>query len=79
MPIFLIAATIFTFLLCVLFSSIWYERIHLPYSELGRYYDGQVVWHEQAVGVYGLISIMFFVLTLVLTYFLVKKLKYENT
>ena len=29
----------------------------MPYNESGRYHDGVVIWHEQAVGVYALLLV----------------------
>jgi len=78
-PILLLVGTILNLIICILFSIVWYKRCQLPYNELGRYYDGQVVWHGQSTGVYGVISMLFFILTIVFTYLLVKKLKHEST
>ncbi len=33
-----------------------YNRYLLPYNEEGRYFDGQVVWHEHSVTIYGFLS-----------------------
>lgn len=35
----------------------WWRRNSLPYNESGRYHDGVVVWHEQAVGVYAVLIV----------------------
>jgi hypothetical protein len=37
----------------------------LPYNELGRYYDGEVVWLEQAALGYGVVAVFFFLVGLV--------------
>ncbi|WP_072324577.1 hypothetical protein [Marinospirillum alkaliphilum] len=79
MPIFLIVLIVLNALLCLFFASMTYERALLPYDELGRYFDGQIVWHEQAAGVYALISTMLLALTLVMTCVLVKKIKYKES
>ena len=71
----LLAGIILNLIISTLFAIIWYKRSQLPYNELGRYYDWQVVWHEQTVGVYALISVIFFIIVIIFTYFFVKKLK----
>ena len=40
----------------LLLGYISYNRYLLPYNEEGRYFDGQVVWHEHSVTIYGLLS-----------------------
>ncbi len=39
------------------FTALWFIMSRLPYNETGRYYDGKVVWHEQAVLVYATLSL----------------------
>jgi hypothetical protein len=45
-------------LLCGL---LWLQRRSLPYNEMGRYFDARysIVYHEQAVLVYGLLTALF--------------------
>ena len=38
----------------------------MPYNEAGRYYDGFVVWHEQAVGVYALLAVVSLIVSVVM-------------
>ncbi len=38
----------------------------MPYNDAGKYYDGFVVWHEQAVGVYALLAVVSFIVTVVM-------------
>jgi hypothetical protein len=37
----------------------------LPYNELGRHYDGEVVWLEQAALGYGVVAAFFLLVGLV--------------
>lgn len=48
------------------FSLTWWERLHMPYNEAGRYYDGLVVWHEQAVAMYGVLAVVSWLVTVVI-------------
>ncbi|MGB1238732.1 MAG: hypothetical protein ACPG4U_11015 [Pseudomonadales bacterium] len=38
--------------------SIWWQRRNLPYNDLGQYFDGYVVIHQQAVFIYGAIALL---------------------
>jgi hypothetical protein len=49
----------------LLFSYICFISSRLPYNELGRHYDGQVVWLEQAALGYGVVAVFFFLVGLV--------------
>ncbi len=37
--------------------SVWWESMGKPYNNMGRYWDGAVVWQEQAVTSYGFLSL----------------------
>ena len=50
----------------IFFSIVWWERDQMPYNEAGRYYDGFVVWHEQAVGVYALLVVVSLIVSVVM-------------
>ena len=58
---------IFTAILTILFSLIYKDRLNLEYNEEGRFFDENTatVYHQQAVSVYGLIALFFFILTLI--------------
>ena len=55
----------------ILFSLLWWERKSMPYNEVGRYYDGFVIWHEQGVILYALLYIFSFVAVVATGYFYV--------
>jgi hypothetical protein len=63
---------IWTFLTTILtiltFFFVWtfYNRVKLPYNDEGRYFDetSEMVYLEQTKEVYGVISVIFFGLTL---------------
>jgi hypothetical protein len=64
-------------LLCVLtglvtaaFSFLWWNRYNMPFNSEGRWYDGEVVYHESAVFVYGLLAIGSAALTMGLAWLL---------
>ncbi len=45
----------------------------MAYDEAGRYYDGVVVWHEQSVVVYALLSIFSFIVVVTIGYLFWRK------
>ena len=55
-----VASTVLLTLLGALFTCLSYIRSRLPYNEQGNYFDGAVVLHEQAVGVYALLAFIAF-------------------
>ena len=36
-----------------------YARSRLPLNELGRYFDGTVVWHQQGIPAYASLAVIF--------------------
>lgn len=62
-----------SFVFALSFAHIGYQRAQLPYNELGRYYDGLVVWDEGAVGVYVVMALFFLLLSLLLLFVYLKK------
>lgn len=52
----------------VLLTLLWWWRSNMPYNEAGRYYDGFVVWHEQGVILYAVLSIFSFVSVVTMGY-----------
>ena len=62
----LVILTIFTSVLTFIFSLTFFNRIRMNYNTEGNYFDenSAVVYHEQAVFVYGILA---FVLLLVTT------------
>jgi hypothetical protein len=42
----------------LLFSVLCWKRSQLPYNQSGRYFDGAIVWDEQAVTAYALLTLM---------------------
>lgn len=53
--------------LTIIFGWFFFERYNLPYNSENCYFDeaNAIVYHQQAVEIYGLICFVFFVLTLV--------------
>jgi hypothetical protein len=51
----------------LLLARIWFQRLSLPYNELGRYFDEahSVVYDESAIGVYGMLTALFALLAAV--------------
>lgn len=51
-----------------LFTLLWLQRFNMPYNEAGRYFDGVIVFHEQGVVVYALLSCFYFATTFGIAY-----------
>ena len=51
-----------------LFTLLWWQRFNMPYNDAGRYFDGLVVFHEQGVVVYALLSCFCFVTMFAIAY-----------
>ncbi|MBK5721884.1 hypothetical protein JGH11_13475 [Dysgonomonas sp. Marseille-P4677] len=62
----------------VLFTAAFINRLNLPYNSEGRYSEGIIVYHEQAVEVFGIISFVFIIITILLAYLLYKSLRKNN-
>ena len=62
--------TIILFLVTVLMSFVFVNRLTLSYNSEGRYFDESslTVYHKQAVAVYGLLLFIGLVLTLLAFY-----------
>jgi len=69
------------YVVCFILSSgvtlslfrIWRKRNAMPYNEAGRYYDGTVVWHEQAVGFYMVLAVVSILVNIVIVMLYWKK------
>lgn len=58
----------------IFFTLTWWSRLTMPYNEAGRYFNGAVVWDEQGVIVYALLSMITFMATVTMGYIIwVKK------
>ncbi|MGX7666400.1 hypothetical protein [Flavobacterium pedocola] len=70
------ALTVITILLVLVFA----ERLALNYNSEGNYFDENtaIVYHEQAVLVYGILSVLFLGMTLLLTCLTIKTFKKDN-
>ena len=57
------------------------ERLTLPYNSEGNYFDEKesVVYNQQSIFAYGLLTFIILTTTIVLTYFLMKKIKKNGT
>lgn len=49
--------------------SVWWESMGQPYNAMGRYWDGTVIWQEQAVTAYGLLSLAALAFSVVMAIF----------
>jgi hypothetical protein len=75
---FLLIALLAILLFVTTFFIVTYFKVHdLPYNEMGRYFDENevVVYDEQAVGVYGFISVVFSIGTLIMMKIVVTRFK----
>lgn len=73
LQIFKILALIISAATFAFFTWLWWQRANMPYDEAGRYFDGLVVWHEQSVFVYALLSIVSFFMLLATGYLVWRK------
>lgn len=64
--------------LSVLFTTAFINRLHLPYNSEGRYFNGIVVYHEQAISIFGIISSVFIATTLLFIYLLYRSFRKKN-
>ena len=55
--------------------SVWWESMGQPYNDMGRYWDGTVIWQEQAVTSYGLLSLAALFFSVVMALFWRKVMK----
>jgi len=56
-----------------LFAQLWWERNSLPYNEMGRYFSGEVVFHQQSVIIYALLALASLLAVVISLYFLIRK------
>ncbi len=73
LQIFKILALVISATAFVLFTRLWWLRANMPYDEAGRYFDGLVVWHEQSIFIYALLSIISFFMLLAIGYLIWRK------
>ena len=66
--IFKILALVMSAAIFAFFTWLWWQRASMPYNEAGRYFDGVIVWHEQSVFIYALLSIFSFFMLLTMSY-----------
>ena len=57
----------------IIFTLTWWSRLTMPYNQAERYFDDTVVWDEQGVIVYALLSIFSFMVTVTMVYILWRK------
>lgn len=73
MQVFKILVLIISAVAFALFTRLWWQRANMPYDEAGRYYDGLIVWHEQSVFIYALLSIFSFFMLIATSYLIWRK------
>jgi hypothetical protein len=68
-------------ILFIIFSWTAWRRYNLPYNEMGRYFDGGqvVVYEEQALEVYVLISIALFAAVAVIASLMLKTIRLKSS
>ncbi|HRE56690.1 MAG TPA: hypothetical protein PLW09_02630 [Candidatus Kapabacteria bacterium] len=80
--ILLIIPTILLAILTIVFASIFINRLTLPYNSVGNYFsetDG-IVYHEQSVISYGVLTFVLSTTTIILTYLtIIKTSKKQKT
>lgn len=55
--------------------SVLWESLNKPYNNMGRYWDGTVIWQEQAVTSYGLLALATLVFSILMAVFMRKVMK----
>ncbi len=71
--IFKIFALVISAIAFAFFTWLWWQRASMPYNEAGRYFDGLIVWHEQSVSIYALLSIFSFCMLIATGYWVWRK------
>lgn len=75
--IILVISTTFSTILAIVFLMIFIDRLILPYNSEGNYFDQKdlVVYHQQSIVAYGLLTFIFLTTTIISIYFMMKKIK----
>lgn len=55
------AVSIVSMLCAITFGLTTYNRYLLPYNAEGKYFDGTVVWQQQAIMIYLILTVVFLV------------------
>jgi hypothetical protein len=74
---FLLITANFLFIAMIVFSLIFIKRSNLSYNSEGKYFDElhAVVYHEQAVQLYGIAAVVCFVPTIVIVVLILRRKK----
>lgn len=72
---YLVSALTINIIVFALSTMLWWQKSGLPYNEAGRYYDGNVVWHEQGIVLYAFLSVFSLIALLSIGYLLWKESK----
>lgn len=62
-------------ILTLFIGLLFWDRASLNYNSEGNYFDGAVVYHEQSVMVYGILTFLFSAFTMLAGYFALGKYK----
>ena len=75
--IMLIVTTTLLTILTIVFVITLIERLTLPYNSEGSYFDEKdfLVYNQQSIISYGLLTFIFLTTTIISTYFMIKKIK----
>jgi hypothetical protein len=75
--IILIVTTTLLTILTIIFVMILIERLTLLYNSEGNYFNEKdfLVYNQQSIIAYGLMTFIFLTTTIILTYFTIKKIK----
>lgn len=55
--------------------GVWWESMNKPYNAKGRYWDGSVIWQEQAITSYGLLALGALLCTVLIGFYWRKVMK----
>jgi hypothetical protein len=67
-------ATFFFGIPGMLFAWLAIDESRYPYYDIGRYFDGVVVHHQDSVLAYGLLAVLFLFPALLCVFFLIKRI-----
>ncbi len=79
--IILIVSTTLLTILTIVFFMTFIDRLTFPYNSEGSYFDenNSVVYYQQSIIAYGLLTFILLLTTIISTYFMIKKIKTKVT
>ena len=78
--IILIITTTLLTILTIIFVMTFIDRLTLPYNSEGNYFDEKdsIVYHQQSIIAYGILTFIILTTTIISTYFMMKKMKKKS-